>query len=91
MKAESPETLFHIRSNLLCLVCRHVVLLQYLAEMQLFEQWRAQASGGTGAKWRYEGTILGGGGGDGGCCPPSARGIMIHDCLSITAKLISLL
>ncbi len=33
-------------------------------------QWRAQASGGAGAKWRYEGTIVDRGGGGGGCLFP---------------------
>ncbi len=40
-------------------------------------QWRAQASGGAGAKWHYEGTIADPGGGDHDS--PSARGITIHD------------
>ncbi len=43
-------------------------------------QWRAQASGGAGAKWRYEGTIA-----DRGWvgCYSSARGITIHDFITI--------
>ncbi len=41
-------------------------------------QWRAQASGGAGAKWRYEGTIA-----DRGVCSPSARGITIHNFIMI--------
>ncbi len=31
--------------------------------MNAERQWRAQASGGAGAKWRYEGTIADPGGG----------------------------
>ncbi len=41
-------------------------------------QWHAQASRGAGAKCRYEGTIA-----DRGGCSPSARGIKIHDFITI--------
>ncbi len=40
-------------------------------------QWRAQASGGAGVKWRCEGTI------SGSPWSPSARGITIHGFIKI--------
>ncbi len=49
----------------------------------IYVQWRAQASGGAGAKWRYEGTIVDPGRGGGIVCSPSARGITIHDFITI--------
>ncbi len=41
-------------------------------------QWCAQASGGAGAKWHYEGTIV-----DPGPRSPSSRSIMIHHFIKI--------
>ncbi len=49
-------------------------------------QWRAQASGGAGAKWRYEGTIVDGGWGTGEGLFPLGWGYhdsrFYHDSLS---------
>ncbi len=53
-----------------------------------FSQGRAQASGGAGAKWRYEATIVD----RGGVCSPSARGITIlcHVGFSILQAVLAL-
>ncbi len=52
-----------------------------ILNVDMSEQWRAQASGGAGAKWHYEGTIADREGGGGGVS--SARGITIHDFITL--------
>ncbi len=53
-------------------------------------QWCAQASGGAGVKWRYEGTIADSGRRGRGCCSPSARGTTIHDFIRIFCHVVFL-
>ncbi len=52
--------------------------------VDLLNLGRAQTSGGAGAKWRYEDPIADLG--EGVCCSPSARGIMIHDLITILCR-----